>query len=1314
VKCRGELAPALRPSAAYQSRRAAGIIALVVTLSGCLGDFDPQSVTRCTVDADCVAGYVCDPMAKACVLERSRSDGGSVSDGWSLDVPSSDEDSPDVVTVDLAGSHAGDLGHDDDSASVPELPPVDAPEPDGRAAGDDATSSLDALAAPDVVDAFVPEDVWSPMETSNAGDVEPPLDDVPDDISSSDTGELDDAVLPDDVGPDDECTPLVCTAGAGCIATPHPDGEPCGPDGVRWCQGGACVDRGAVGDECAEDADCAEGRCREGVCCDADCGSLCESCRAAETGLGDGQCGWAQTGRDPHDDCEAQALSTCGTTGACDGFGGCALYAVDTPCLPATCVAGALVPAGVCLDAVCVVGPAVTCDDGETCTTDDCDATQGTCENSTEERDGSACDADGSVCTQLDRCQGGACVAGEPLACNDGSPCTLDECDAVLGCRYAPGNAGATCSDDDACTIDDRCAAGECQPGAPKACDDDQPCTADGCVPESGQCTFVGTALDGSACDADGSVCTQLDRCQGGACVAGEPLACNDGSPCTLDECDAVLGCRYMPGNTGATCSDDDACTIDDRCAAGECQPGAPKACDDDQPCTADSCVPESGQCTFVGTALDGSACDADGSVCTQLDRCQGGVCVAGSPLKCSDGNPCTLDQCHAVTGCQYEPGNDGAPCEDLDGCTVNDVCAAGECRPGGPRPCSDALPCTLDSCDPVSGSCVQSTTALEGSPCDADGNVCTELDACRGGLCVAGKPLACSDDNPCTLDTCHPVTGCGYTNADGATCSDGNPCTLADTCLNRKCEPGTAKKCTTTQFCQVGVCDQGQGGACKFFDKAAGAPCNDGDSCTELDRCDFGACAGVLKECTDGNLCTTDSCDSGEGCLFTSNSKPCTDSNPCTLGDVCADRACRSGAVSLCDDQNPCTNDACNSTTGACSYSNAGLEGTPCDLDSNACTEDFCYAGSCQAGSAADDGSVCGTITYKTCLEGECVTPLCPQGYQPTTVDVGGNATTVCGAVAAVWGALPNDRGNDFVIAQTGDETTVTDTRTGLEWARDVAGFGYKQHDALSARAACDGLVHGGEADWRLPTFQELASLWRMSANDYQRSIDEAAFSDTAFWGRYLTSTPFFRSGVTPQDPPTEVYAVAFPRGQYPVEPLLSVSLNNSNTWVRCVRTVETRSPPLVRFQVSGTGQVVLDSWTGLRWQRTPTQTLTARAEATSYCDSLVMDGKSDWRMPTITELASLLALRKGQAVDPIFDIAWLDPSQDVSEVCPTCQDPPVTWSSSSISYKEFIGGNYMTVDRGWQLIIAPDMGLDQVYAADPALPSGRAMCVR
>jgi len=43
------------------------------------------------------------------------------------------------------------------------------------------------------------------------------------------------------------------------------------------------------------------------------------------------------------------------------------------------------------------------------------------------------CD-DGSVCTGIETCQAGVCIPGTPLTCNDGNACTLDSCDATNGC----------------------------------------------------------------------------------------------------------------------------------------------------------------------------------------------------------------------------------------------------------------------------------------------------------------------------------------------------------------------------------------------------------------------------------------------------------------------------------------------------------------------------------------------------------------------------------------------------------------------------------------------------------------------------------------------------------------------------------------------------------------------------------------------------------------------------------------------------------------------------------------------------------------
>jgi len=112
------------------------------------------------------------------------------------------------------------------------------------------------------------------------------------------------------------------------------------------------------------------------------------------------------------------------------------------------------------------------------------------------------------------------------------------------------------------------------------ACDDGNPCTTDGCgdvtCAGSPTCTHV-PVPSATSCD-DGTVCTTGDTCQVTTCV-GAPVNCQDGNVCTSNPCDPVLGCQTIV-TPGATCSDDDQCTVGDACtAAGTCGSGAPLAC---------------------------------------------------------------------------------------------------------------------------------------------------------------------------------------------------------------------------------------------------------------------------------------------------------------------------------------------------------------------------------------------------------------------------------------------------------------------------------------------------------------------------------------------------------------------------------------------------------------------------------------------------------------------------------------------------------------------------------------------------------------
>jgi hypothetical protein len=85
--------------------------------------------------------------------------------------------------------------------------------------------------------------------------------------------------------------------------------------------------------------------------------------------------------------------------------------------------------------------------------------------------------------------------------------------------------------------------------------------------------------------------------------------------------------------------------------------------------------------------------------------------------------------------------------------------------------------------------------------------------------------------------------------------------------------------------------------------------------------------------DCDDGNICTNDWCDPQAGCQYTNNNSSCDDSSVCTEGDYCSDGACQGGIPITCDDGDGCTTDTCDSLSG-CVFT--PIQGCECDEDSD------------------------------------------------------------------------------------------------------------------------------------------------------------------------------------------------------------------------------------------------------------------------------------------------------------------------------------------------------------------------------------------
>ena len=216
-----------------------------------------------------------------------------------------------------------------------------------------------------------------------------------------------------------------------------------------------------------------------------------------------------------------------------------------------------------------------------------------------------------------------------------------------------------------------------------------------------------------------------------------------------------------------------------------------------------------------------------------------------------------------------------------------------------------------------------------------------------------------------------------------------------------------------------------------------------------------------------------------------------------------------------------------------------------------------------------------------------------------------------------------------------------VTDLNTGLMWQQVPTSQDFSWQDAVDY---CENLELGGYDDWRMPSCKELYSISNFSTGwpyldlDYFSLATAEISKDEQYWSNN------YYVGTTVEGGENAAFGVNHVTGH-----IKAYSANAGGPvggkYVRAVRGDVYGENDFIN---NGDGTIT-DNATGLMWAQDDDAKTLDWQNALAYAENSALAGYSDWRLPNVKELQSIVdysyspsatdAAKVGPAIDPVFN---------------------------------------------------------------------------